>query len=166
MNDIDFSAVQRTEEFQKDAERRLFFCKNEEEWHETGKENILVRKISKLLMQFSIPTVLTLIVNCLYNIVDQIFVGRAGHQRRGSYQRGFPHDYHFGSPALTYGGDGCAANISLCLGRKERDKAEQTFGNAFVLLILAGVLLAAVIIIGGPACARLLGRQRRFWICL
>lgn len=25
-----FSAVQRTEEFQKDAERRLFFCKNEE----------------------------------------------------------------------------------------------------------------------------------------
>ena len=45
---------------------------------ETGKENILgTEKISKLLMQFSIPTVLTLIVNCLYNIVDQIFVGRA-----------------------------------------------------------------------------------------
>ena len=43
---------------------------------ETGKENILgTEKISKLLMQFSIPTVLTLIVNCLYNIVDQIFVG-------------------------------------------------------------------------------------------
>lgn len=134
---------------------------------ETGKENILgTEKIRKLLMQFSIPTVLTLIVNCLYNIVDQIFVGRAvGINGVAATNVAFPMITISAALALMVG-DGCAANISLCLGRKERDKAEQTFGNAFVLLILAGVLLAAVIIIGGPACARLLGRQMRFWICL
>ncbi len=125
---------------------------------ETGKENILgTEKISKLLMQFSIPTVLTLIVNCLYNIVDQIFVGRAvGINGVAATNVAFPMITISAALALMVG-DGCAANISLCLGRKERDKAEQTFGNAFVLLILAGVLLAAVIIIGGPACARLFG---------
>ena len=122
---------------------------------ETGKENILgTAKISKLLMQFSIPTVLTLIVNCLYNIVDQIFVGRAvGINGVAATNVAFPMITISAALALMVG-DGCAANISLCLGRKERDKAEQTFGNAFVLLILAGDLLAAVIIIGGPACAR------------
>lgn len=125
---------------------------------ETGKENILgTEKISKLLMQFSIPTVLTLIVNCLYNIVDQIFVGRAvGINGVAATNVAFPMITISAALALMVG-DGCAANISLCLGRKERDKAEQTFGNAFVLLILAGVLLAAVIIIGGPACARVFG---------
>lgn len=72
-----FSAVQRTEEFQKGRRKAPFFCKMRREWHGNGKRNILgTEKISKLLMQFSIPTVLTLIVNCLYNIVDQIF-GRA-----------------------------------------------------------------------------------------
>ena len=99
---------------------------------ETGKENILgTEKISKLLMQFSIPTVLTLIVNCLYNIVDQIFVGRAvGINGVAATNVAFPMITISAALALTVG-DGCAANISLCLGRKERDKAEQTFGNAF-----------------------------------
>ena len=34
-------------------------------------------KVGKLLLQFAIPSTLALIISCLYNIVDQIFVGTA-----------------------------------------------------------------------------------------
>lgn len=134
---------------------------------ETGKENILgTEKISKLLMQFSIPTVLTLIVNCLYNIVDQIFVGRAvGINGVAATNVAFPMITISAALALMVG-DGCAANISLCLGRKERDKAEQTFGNAFVLLILAGFFWRLSSSSAALPAPVFLGHQTRFWICL
>ena len=39
-------------------------------------ENILGKeKISKLMLKFSIPSIISLVVNSLYNIVDQIFIG-------------------------------------------------------------------------------------------
>lgn len=125
---------------------------------EAGKENVLgTEKIGKLLMQFSVPTVMTLIVNCLYNIVDQIFVGRAvGIDGVAATNVAFPMFTISAALALMVG-DGCAANMSLCLGRKERQEAEKTFGNAFVLLLLAGALLAGAILIGGPFFARLFG---------
>lgn len=121
-------------------------------------ENILgTEKIGKLLMKFSVPTVMTLMVNCLYNIVDQIFVGRAvGIDGVAATNVAFPMITISAALALMVG-DGCAANISLCLGRKERQEAERTFGNAFVLLLLVGIVLAASMIIGGPFFARLFG---------
>ncbi|MFR3922529.1 MAG: hypothetical protein ACLTYN_11795 [Dysosmobacter welbionis] len=46
--------------------------------------------VQKLIVRYAIPTALTLMVNCLYNIVDQIFVGQGGDHRHGGHQRGVP----------------------------------------------------------------------------
>ena len=112
------------------------------------KGNILgTAKISRLLMKFSIPTVMTLMVNCLYNIVDQIFIGHAaGVSGIAATNAAFPMVTISAALALMVG-DGTAANISLCLGRKEQEKAERTLGNGVVLLLMAGVILAVVVLL-------------------
>lgn len=97
-------------------------------------------KISKLLLKFSVPTTLTLLVNYLYNIVDQIFVGQGvGIIGIAATNVAFPLTILCIAVALLIG-DGCAANISLCLGRKEQKEANITFGNAFSMLIISSIL--------------------------
>ena len=44
---------------------------------ETKQNSLGTEPIGRLLLKFSVPTALTLMVNCLYNIVDQIFIGHA-----------------------------------------------------------------------------------------
>ena len=107
------------------------------------KQNILgTEPIGRLLLKFSVPTALTLMVNTMYNIVDQIFIGHAaGINGVAATNVTFPIGIIAAALALTIG-DGCAANISLSLGRKEQEKADRIFGNAVVMLFLAGFLLA------------------------
>ena len=97
--------------------------------------------IGRLLLRFSVPTALTLMVNTLYNIVDQIFIGHAvGINGIAATNVTFPIGIIAAALALLIG-DGCAANISLHLGRGEQQEADETFANALLLLLLAGVCL-------------------------
>lgn len=107
-----------------------------------AKQNILgTAPIGRLLLKFSIPTALTLMVNYLYNIVDQIFIGHAtGISGVAATNVTFPIGIIAAALALLIG-DGCAANISLHLGRQEQEEADRTFANAVVLLLGAGLLL-------------------------
>lgn len=106
------------------------------------KQNILgTDPIGRLLLKFSIPTALTLMVNTMYNIVDQIFIGHAtGISGVAATNVTFPIGIIAAALALMIG-DGCAANISLALGRREQETADRVFANAVVLLFLAGFLL-------------------------
>lgn len=100
--------------------------------------------IGKLLLKFSIPTTLTLLVNSLYNVVDQIFIGQGvGVDGIAATNVTFPLTTIAFALALLIG-DGCAANISLCLGRNQQQDAQRTFGNAFLLLIVVSVAIVAV----------------------
>ena len=107
------------------------------------KQNILgTDPIGRLLLKFSVPTALTLMVNTMYNIVDQIFIGHAtGINGVAATNVTFPIGIIAAALALMIG-DGCAANISLSLGRKEQEEADRVFANAVVLLFLAGFLLS------------------------
>lgn len=72
--------------------------------------------VQKLIVRYAIPTALTLMVNCLYNIVDQIFVGQGvGITAMAAINVAFPVVILVNAVALLLG-DGSAANISLCLG--------------------------------------------------
>ena len=129
---------------------------------EQTKQNPLATEpIGKLLLQFSVPTVMTLLVNCLYNIVDQIFVGHAvGINGVAATNVAFPMVTISAALALMLG-DGCAANISLCLGRKEQEKAEKVLGNGFSLLLLFGVGLMVTIWLFGTPFAMLFGASEK-----
>ena len=113
--------------------------------------------ISALLLRYSIPTALTLMVNYLYNIVDQIFVGQGvGIPGMTATNVAFPLITLVNAVSLLLG-DGCAANMSLCLGRREQGKADATISHALTLIVGAGVLCALVCGIFAPQLVVLCG---------
>ncbi|TGE38284.1 MATE family efflux transporter [Desulfosporosinus fructosivorans] len=98
--------------------------------HELGEE-----KVGKLLLKFSIPAIIGMLVNGLYNIVDRIFVGRGvGSLALSGIAISFP----ITLAIMAFGmliGIGATSVISIRLGQQRREEAEQIVGNAFVLLV-------------------------------
>ena len=87
------------------------------------KENILgTEKIGKLLRKFSVPCIISLVVNSLYNIVDQIFIGwGVGYLGNGATNVVFPITVLCLAFALMFG-DGSSAFLSLKLGEKKKGR--------------------------------------------
>lgn len=80
-------------------------------------------KISKLLLAFAIPCVISMLINSVYNIVDQIFIGKGvGTLGNAATNVIFPLVIIFNALAGLIG-NGAAANLSLKLG--ENDKNQQ-----------------------------------------
>lgn len=98
-------------------------------------------KISKLMLKFSIPCIMSLLVSSLYNIVDQIFIGRGvGYLGNGATNVVFPITIISLAVALMIG-DGCAAHLSICLGRGKKDEAEKSVGTAITVSVLVGIIM-------------------------
>lgn len=97
--------------------------------------------ISKLLFRFAGPAVVALLVNSLYNIVDQIFIGKGvGPSGIAATQVSFPIVTIVLSLSMLIGA-GSAAYASIKLGEKKFEVAEITLCNSFVLLIAVGILI-------------------------
>lgn len=95
-----------------------------------GEENV-----GKLLLKFSIPAVIGMLVNGLYNIVDRIFVGRGvGSLALSGIAISFPITLAIMAFVMLIG-IGATSVISIRLGQQKRDEAERIVGNAFVLLV-------------------------------
>lgn len=97
-------------------------------------------KVSKLLIKFSVPAIVGMMVNALYNIVDRIFIGNSpdlGANGLAGITIGFPIMIILLSLGLLFGVGG-ATLFSIKLGEKKQYEAENVLGNAFVMLIIAG----------------------------
>lgn len=110
--------------------------------NQNSNQYLAEEKISKLMLKFSIPCIMALLVSSLYNIVDQIFIGRGvGYLGNGATNVVFPLTIMALAIALMVG-DGCAAFLSICQGKKDSDSAHRSVGNAIVVVVVAGVALA------------------------
>ena len=119
--------------------------------------------VQKLIVRYAIPTALTLMVNCLYNIVDQIFVGQGvGITAMAAINVAFPVVILVNAVALLLG-DGSAANISLCLGRRQQQEADDTIGHAATLIAASGLCAAIVSWCFAPQIARRFGATDTAW---
>lgn len=98
-------------------------------------------KIGKLLLQFSIPAIIGMIVNALYNVIDRFFVGKwVGSLGQAATTVAFP----IPIVILAFGlliGIGAAATISIKLGQNKKDEAEHILGNAMVLIIISSTII-------------------------
>ncbi len=104
--------------------------------------------IGKLILQFSVPCILSLLVSSLYNIVDQIFIGRGvGYLGNGATNVVFPITIIALAFALMIG-DGAAAYLSICQGRKDVQASTRSIGNAITALIISSIMLTAVFFFG------------------
>ncbi|MDO4272161.1 MAG: MATE family efflux transporter [Eubacteriales bacterium] len=103
--------------------------------------------IGQLMRKFSVPCILSLLVSSLYNIVDQIFIGRGvGYLGNGATNVVFPITIIALAAALMIG-DGCAAFLSICQGKKDTESAHQSVGNTVILLIFSSLLLLVLFIV-------------------
>ncbi|MDE7263105.1 MAG: MATE family efflux transporter [Anaeroplasmataceae bacterium] len=102
-------------------------------------------KISKLMVKFCIPCILSLLVSALYNIVDQIFVGNSELSTLGNAATGvvFP-IFIIAQGFAWYFGDGVAAYINIHQGKKDTEKIHKCVGTGMVLTLIASVLLLAI----------------------
>lgn len=122
-----------------------------------SRDPLETESLSKLLLQYSVPTTLTLMVSYLYNVVDQVFVGQGvGITGMAAVNVAFPVSILINAVALLLG-DGCAANVSLCLGRREQETADRIFGQAVTWIVLSGVAMALLCGIFAPQIVRAFG---------
>ena len=112
--------------------------------NQNANKYLVEEKIGKLLLKFSIPCIMSLLVSALYSIVDQIFIGRGvGYLGNGATNVVFPITVISLAVALMLG-DGCAAFLSLCQGKKDLKSANKSVGNAVLLLTISGLVMTAL----------------------
>ena len=121
-------------------------------------ENILgYEKIGKLIRKFAIPCIISLLVNSLYNIVDQIFIGwGVGYLGNGATNVVFPLTMVCLAFALMFG-DGGAAYLSLKLGEKKQKEAAKGVGNAITISVVVSILICVGYLIFLPQLLNLFG---------
>lgn len=97
-------------------------------------------KISRLLIKFSVPAIVGMMVNALYNIVDRIYIGNSpdlGANGIAGITIGFPITIILLSLGILFGVGG-ATLFSMKLGEKNEEEAENALGNAYAVLMIAG----------------------------
>lgn len=116
-----------------------------------SKENILgFEKIGKLIRKFAIPAIIAMLVNSLYNIVDQIFIGwGVGYLGNGATNIVFPLTMIALAFSLMFG-DGASAFLSLKLGEKNKDEAAKGIGAGILLSVVVSLVYTFVVLIFLP----------------
>ena len=100
--------------------------------------------VGRLIVKFAIPCVISLVVNALYNIVDQIFIGwGVGYLGNGATNVVFPITIIALALAVLIG-DGGAAYLSLKLGEGDLDSVKKGVGNAAVMITIAGIAMLVI----------------------
>lgn len=122
------------------------------------KENILgTEKIGKLLAKFAIPGIISMVVNSLYNIVDQIFIGQGvGYLGNGATTVIFPMTTFAMAFSLLFG-DGSAAFLSLKLGEKKEDEAARGTGAGIIGFVGIGIIITILYLIFLEPLCKLFG---------
>ena len=103
------------------------------------------QKISKLMVKFCIPCVLSLLVSALYNIVDQIFVGNSELSTLGNAATGVVFPIFIIAQAFAWWiGDGCAAYLNIHQGKSDTKNTHRCVGTGMIATLIASVVLLAV----------------------
>lgn len=102
-------------------------------------------RIPKLMLKFSIPCVLSLLVSALYNIVDQIFIGNSELSTLGNAATGVVFPIFIIAQAFAWCfGDGCAAYLNICQGKNDAQNAHRSIGTGITITLITSLLLMLV----------------------
>lgn len=102
-------------------------------------------KIGSLLLAFSVPCIISMLINSIYNIVDQIFIGQGvGYLGNAATNVIFP-IVIFCNAVAGLIGNGCAANLSLRLGEKKEKEASKSVASTIVFTIILGIVISLIL---------------------
>lgn len=109
-----------------------------------GQNPLAAAPVGRLLVQFAVPSVLSMLVDALYNVVDQIFIGQGvGYLGIAATTVTFPFVTILLSIA-TLLGIGGSVYTAMSMGAGRREEAEKTLGAVFTLSVVVGILFTAV----------------------
>ncbi len=116
--------------------------------------------IGKLLWEFSLPAIIGVLVNALYNIIARIFVGRGiGYVAIAATTVAFPIMIINMAVAMLIG-IGATALISILLGQQKKQEAEKIAGNATLLLIILPFIISVAYFIFSDTILTLFGASQ------
>ncbi len=121
---------------------------NEETEERPVEQNPLgTEKIGTLVGRYAIPAIISMLVNSLYNMVDQVFIGNGvGMLGNAATNVAFPIVTFCTACALLLGIGG-SSNYNLAAGRGEKEQAARFIGTALTSIVIVGICLMALILI-------------------
>ena len=106
-----------------------------------GPNSLGEEQVGGLLIKFAVPSIISMLVGSLYNIVDQVFIGqRVGELGNAATNISFPLSISCIAIALLFGIGGASA-FNLSMGKGDKKTAAYYMGNALAMLVLCGVVL-------------------------
>ena len=113
--------------------------------------------IGRLMLRFSLPSIVGMLVNALYNIVDRMFIGYGiGEMGIAGATIGFPLMLMMISFSILVG-VGANTLFSIRLGEGRKEEAERILGNAFILLFLVPLIVSLAALVWLDPLLRLIG---------
>lgn len=111
-----------------------------------NQQTLKEEKISKLLLKYSVPAILAMMVASLYNTVDRAFIGSikdVGALAISGLGVTMPLFTILGAfcVAIAVGG---STNISIKLGEGNKEEAEKILGNTFLLELIVGISIMVI----------------------
>ena len=123
----------------------------------TAQNPLGTKSIKKLLISLAWPAITANIVNALYSIVDQIFIGQGvGYLGNGATNIVFPLTMIALAFSLMFG-DGASAFLSLKLGEKNKDEAAKGIGAGILLSVVVSLVYTFVVLIFLPQLLNFFG---------
>ena len=114
-----------------------------------GVENnpLYFRPVGDLMTKFAIPSIIGMLVGSLYNMVDQLFIGRSvGPLGNAATSIAFPFSTLCLAFALLFGIGGASA-FNLTMGMGNREKAPYFIGNSLSVMTIVGVVISVITLI-------------------
>ena len=114
-------------------------------------------KLFSMILKFSIPAAISLLITAVYNIVDRIFVGNfVGTSALAGLSVCFPLSYMMMAFGLMCSAGG-PTFFSLFSGQNESDKMNKSFGNAMVLVCVFEIFLSIVLLLFANPLLKIFG---------
>ena len=107
------------------------------------------KKILPLVISMSLPMVVSMAVNSLYNIVDSYFVAKISEEAMTALSLVYPIQNLMTAIAVGFG-VGMNARIAFCLGAGDKKQADEAATTGLLLSVMHGVILMVICMLGMP----------------
>ncbi|KEI02939.1 MATE family efflux transporter [Clostridium botulinum] len=125
-------------------------------------ERLGLDNVGKLLLNFSIPAIIGMLVNALYNIVDRIYIGNISNGIGAKALAGVGITLPIATIIMAFGmlvGIGSSTLISIKLGENNKEYAEEILGQALILDIIISIFISIVGLIFLTPLLKLFGAE-------
>ena len=113
--------------------------------------------IVRLMLKFAIPAIASSLINAVYNITDQIFIGQSvGYLGNAATNIEFPITTLCTAVAIMLGVGG-ASNFNLCLGAGKKDEASRIVATSVTLMAIFGICIGVIAFVFTEALMKAFG---------